>query len=190
MLIDLVRDLSAAEFPGLQEKFRQLANDCDPNGSADLWAKLLRRADLQQGGILLRLDRKILAERLGIPPDRMDSAARRISASFQMQRRGVEARIILGAAVPQVDPVLAKNFQSEQRWYAAIKAGVSFGDLAAREKTTTSRIQQMIGLAFLAPDILDQVAAGRQPVAFTSEWVKRRQLPTDWDQQRQIVGEL
>ncbi len=50
----------------------------------------------------------------------------------------------------------------------------------------------MIGLAFLAPDILDQVAAGRQPVAFTSEWVKRRQLPAGWDQQQQqqIVGGL
>ena len=74
--------------------------------------------------------------------------------------------------------------------HEAIKAGASFGDLAARKKTTTSRIQQMIGLAFLAPAILDQIAAGRQPVAFTSEWVKRRQLPTDWDQQRQIVGGL
>ena len=74
--------------------------------------------------------------------------------------------------------------------YAAIKAGASFGDLAAREKTTTSRIQQIIGLAFLAPDVLDQVAAGRQPVAFTSEWIKRRQVPTDWNQQLQIVGEL
>ncbi len=190
VLTELVRDLSAAEIPGLQEKMQHLAKDCDPEGSVDLWAPLLRRADLQQGSILLRLDRKVLAERLGILPDRIDSAARRISASFQMQRRGVEARIVLGAAVPQIDPVLAKNILMAQRWYAAIKAGASFGDLAAREKTTTSRVQQIIGLAFLAPDILDQVAAGSQPVAFTSEWVKRHQLPADWDQQRQIVGGL
>lgn len=187
VLTDLIRDLSAAEIPGLQEKLRYLANDCDPEGSVDLWAQLLRRADLQQGSILLRLDRKVLAERLCILPDRIESAARRISASFQTQRRGVEARIVLGAAVPQVDPVLAKNILTAQRWYAAIKAGSSFGDLAAREKTTTSRIQQMIGLALLAPDVLDQVAAGSQPVSFTSEWFKRRQLPADWIQQRDIV---
>lgn len=190
VLTALVRDLSAAEIPGLQEKLRHLAKNCDPEDSADLWAPLLRRANLQQGNILLRLDRKVLAEWLGILPDRIDSAARRISASFQMQRRGVEARIVLGAAVPQVDPVLAKNILMAQRWYTAIKAGASFGDLAVREKTTTSRIQQMIGLAFLAPDLLDQVAAGRQPVAFTSEWVKRRQLRSSRDQQRQIVGGL
>ena len=40
-----------------------------------------------------------------------------------MQGRGVEARIVLGAAMPHVDPVLAKNTLMAQRWYAAIKAG-------------------------------------------------------------------
>ncbi|MDP4033592.1 MAG: hypothetical protein Q8P60_12195 [Pseudorhodobacter sp.] len=190
VITDLIGDLTAVEIPGLQEKLRHLANDCDPEGIAEVWAPLLRRADLQQGSIVLRIDRKFLAERLGIAPDRIDSAARRISATFQMQRRGVEARIILGAAVPQIDPVLAKNILTAQRWYAAIKAGSSFGDLAGREKTNSSRIQQMIGLAFLSPDVLDQIAAGRQPVAFTSEWFKRQQLPAAWDQQRQIVGGL
>ena len=190
VVTDLVRDITASEVPALQEKLLQVANNCDPEGSADFWAPLLRRADLAQGSILLRLHRKVLADRIGIAPDRIDSAARRIPASFQMQRRGVEARIILGAAVPQVDPVLAKNILTAQKWYAAIKAGASFGDLAAREKTTSSRIQQMIGLAFLAPDVLDQVAACNQPVSFTSEWFKRRQLPPEWNKQEQIVREL
>lgn len=62
-----------------------------------------------------------------------------------------------------------KHFRRFAARYAAIKAGASFGNLASREKTATSRIQQVIGLAFLAPNILDQVAAGCQPVAFTSE---------------------
>ena len=78
---DLIRDLSAAEIPGVQEKMQRVANNCDPEGSADLWAPLLRRADLEQGSILLRLDHKVLVERLGIAADRIDSAARRISAS-------------------------------------------------------------------------------------------------------------
>lgn len=190
VVTDLVRDITASEVPDLQAKLRQVASDCDPDGSADVWAPLLRRADLAQGCMVLRLDRKVMADRLGIAPDRIDSSARQIRASFQMQRRGVEARIVLGTAIPQVDPVLAKNTLTAQRWYAAVKAGSSFGDIATREKTTTSRIQQMIGLAFLAPRLLDQVAAGNQPVSFTSEWFKRRQLPPDWDEQQKIVGEL
>ena len=48
----------------------------------------------------------------------------------------------------------------------------------------------MIGLAFLAPDILDQVAAGNQPIDFTSDWFKTRQLPPDWDQHGSIVAGL
>lgn len=40
------------------------------------------------------------------------------------------------------------------------------------------------------PEILDLVAAGTHPIAFTSEWFKTRQLPTDWDDQRGIVAAL
>jgi len=189
-LIDLVKDLSASELPRLQEKLQQTASDCDPDGTADPGAPLLRRADLAQGSITLRLDRKVLAERLNLTPDRIDTRGRRITAPFQMQRRGVEAKIILGAAMPKVDPVLAKNTLTAWRWYEAIKAGASFGSLAKREQTTPSRIQQMIGLAFLAPDILDQITAGVQPLTFTSEWFKRRQLPAAWSEQRETVGGL
>ena len=71
---------------------------------------------------------------------------------------------------------------------ALFSAVSSFSAIAEQEKTTTSRIQQMIGLTFLAPDILDQIAAGTQPVAFTSEWFKTRQLPSGWDEQRKIIG--
>jgi site-specific DNA recombinase len=189
-LADLIDDLSASEIPDLQVRLQHIANDCDPDGTAASWAPLLRRADLAQGCIILRLDRKILATRLDINSDRIDAQARRITASFQMQRGGVEAKIIMGAATPQVDPVLVKNILMARRWYKAIKAGASFGAIATQEKTTTSRIQQMIRLAFLAPDILDQIAAGGQPVTFTSEWFKRRQLPEDWDLQRKLIAAL
>jgi len=88
----------------------------------------------------------------------------------------------------QVDTVLTNNILTARRWYEADKSGESFSAIATREKTTPSRIQQMIGLAFLAPDILDQIAAGGQPVTFTSEWFKRRQLPEDWDLQRKLIA--
>jgi len=77
-----------------------------------------------------------------------------------------------------------------QCWDEAIRKGATFSAVAERKQTTTSRIQQMIGLAFLAPDIVGQVAAGTQPMIFTSEWFKTRQLPTDWDEQRRIVSGL
>ena len=190
ILTELAEDISASEIPDLQAKLHGIAEDCDPDRSAELWAPLLRRADISQGRILLRLDRKVLADRLGIKPERISTLGRQIAAPFRIQRRGVEAKVILGAAAPKPDPVLVKNILNARRWYEAIRKGASFSAIAEQEKTTTSRIQQMIGLTFLAPDILDQIAAGTQPVAFTSEWFKTRQLPFGWDEQRKIIGGL
>ena len=190
VITELIDTVTASEISGLQARLQQIALDCDPDRGAELWALLLRRADLGQGRILLRLNRKLLAERLGIKPERISSQGRLIAAPFKMQRRGVETRIILGAATPRTDPVLVKNILAARRWYEAIRKGSAFSVVAEREGTTTSRIQQMIGLAFLAPDILDRIAAGTQPIAFTSEWFKIRQLPTDWDDQHGIIAAL
>jgi len=60
--------------------------------------------------------------------------------------------------------------------------------MAGRERTTPGRIRQMIGLAFPAPGIRGQIAAGTRPMAFTSEWFKTRQLPVDRDEHRRIVA--
>lgn len=138
------------------------------------------------------MDRKTLADRLGIAPDHISLQGRRIVAPFRKQRRGVETKIILGlaAATPSPDAVLICNVLAAHRWYDAIRKGTAVGDVANREKVTTSRIQHMIGLAFLAPEIVGQIAAGTQPIGFTSDWFKRHQLPQDWQKQREILAAL
>ncbi len=133
---------------------------------------------------------RALSEALGTPKDRIDPQARTITTSFQLKRRGVEAKIILGAATVQLDPILAQNLAVARKWYAAIKAGSSFGDLAKQEGTSVNRIRQIIGLAFLAPDIMEAIAAGSQPLGLTSEWIKRRSLPLTWQDQRALIADL
>lgn len=44
----------------------------------------------------------------------------------------------------------------------------------------------MVGLA----RDLGAVKVGTQPIAFTSEWFKTRQLPIDWEKQRKIIAVL
>jgi len=42
---------------------------------------------------------------------------------------------------------------------------------------------------FLAPDIVESIFAGRQPVELTPEKLKRlRNLPQSWEEQRQLLG--
>jgi site-specific DNA recombinase len=187
LLFALVPDIAAPEVAALNDRLNTLSNDCDPTRSADQWAPLLRRADLAQGRIELRLDRQAIAKGLGLPPERLFLHGRKIIAPFRMQRRGVETKIILGDTTPRPDAVLARNIVIARRWYHAIREGASFSDVARRNRTTTSRVQQMIPLAFLAPDILNQVAAGSQPIGFTSEWIKRHPLPSDWQEQRDAL---
>ncbi|PLX36796.1 MAG: recombinase family protein [Hyphomicrobiales bacterium] len=189
-LTDLIANITASEITNFRDKLHHLAADCEREHGAAEWAPLMRRVDLAQGIVIVRLDRKALTDRLGIDRNRLVAEACQLTAPFRLQRRGIETKIILGATTPRIDPILVKNILTARRWYDAIKAGTTFSKLAERENTTPNRIQQMIGLAFLAPDILDQVVAGTQPVGFTSEWFKRRQLPADWSDQRQAFASL
>lgn len=75
-------------------------------------------------------------------------------------------------------------------WFALIKAGKTFAEIADREGTSKRRIQQMIDLAFLTPDIVRDVLDGKQPIGFTSDWCKQHTLPTDWSEQRALLATL
>jgi site-specific DNA recombinase len=194
LLFALVPDIAATEVAALNDRFNALlnaqSNEGYPTHGADNLMSLLRRADLAQGRVELRLDRQAIARRLGLPPDRLSPEGRKIIAPFRLQRRGVETKIVLGDRIPRPDAVLARNIVTARRWYQAIRDGASFTDVARRNKTTTSRVQQMISLAFLAPQILDQISAGSQPLGLTSEWIKRHPLPSDWQAQRDAIALL
>jgi hypothetical protein len=48
---------------------------------------------------------------------------------------------------------------------------------------------RFLPLAFLAPDIVEAIVAGRQPPELTAERLKRiGKLPLDWSEQRKVLG--
>jgi hypothetical protein len=69
-------------------------------------------------------------------------------------------------------------------------AGVSVTEIAATKGFSRSRVQLRIELAFLTPDIVEEIAAGHQPMGFTSEWVKRHKLAVIWAEQRETLAKL
>jgi site-specific DNA recombinase len=95
---------------------------------------------------------------------------------FQLRKRGLET--------------LIRNIARAHAWYGRIKAGESFAEIAETEGTSKRRVQQMIDLAFLAPDIVRDVLDGKQPVGFTSEWLLRHDLSSDWQEQHALVATL
>ena len=102
----------------------------------------------------------------------------------------METRIVLSDAAPETDDTLIRNIARAHAWFDRIKAGETFSEIAASEDTSKRRIQQLIGLAFLAPDIVRDVLDGKQPIGFTSEWCLRHDLPSDWAEQRQRLATL
>lgn len=151
---------------------------------------LVDRVDIAPGTLRLRLDPATLGPRLNVDPGVLDDACLTRSVPFRLRKRGVETKIILADALAETDDTLIRNIARARAWYARIKAGETFAAIAAAEGTSKRRVQQMIGLAFLAPDIVRDVLDGRQPTGFTSEWCKAHSLPSNWDGQRAVLATL
>src|SRR5216683_771129 len=106
--------------------------------------------------------------------------------SLRIKRRGVEMRLIIEglSAVPRnADPVLLKEIRRAHRCFEALVSGQvrSVAELATVEGISDRYVSSLLPLALLAPDIVEAVAAGRQPPELTAHRLIRSvDLPTAW----------
>ena len=89
-----------------------------------------------------------------------------------------------------LDEALIRNIVKANHWYGLAKQGQTFKQVAQSRNTSSDRIQKMIGLAFLAPDLLRQVMEGTQPPGLTSDRAMRCGIPSDWTEQRALFATL
>ena len=139
---------------------------------------------------MLLLHASNLASLLQCPEDRIDTDQLVLTAPFQMRRRGVELKMHLGASSPVIDRTLVSNIVNAQRWMSMILGGKSFSEIALAESTSRRRIQDVVDLAMLAPDILDAIAAGEQPDGLTSDYLIKTGVPALWTAQRETFAKL
>ena len=188
-VLDIVEGLTASEVNAVENALQSLALDC-AKPDAHNWSHILRQAEIADDRVKIRLCKKALAKTLDIPTDRIASDTRSFEAPFEIKKRGVETKISMGAVKPNIDQTLIQNIATAQRSYAALRAGDTLADIASKHKTDLNRIAQMMPLAFLAPDLVEEIVHGKQPMIFTSQWVKRNKIPHDWDEQRQVISAL
>ncbi len=74
-------------------------------------------------------------------------------------------------------------------WFEEIKSGQTFTQIAARAGTSKRRVQDVIDLAFLAPDIIEQAVNGTLHLHFTSDYLIKSGVPADWTMQRKMLQE-
>ena len=95
-----------------------------------------------------------VAQLFKIDPDRLASEHLTLRSPFQMRKRAVEAKLIIGNNQPgNLDPVLVGNIAKAHYYYRVLKSGKTFDEIAAEENLSKRRILQIIDLAFLAPSI-------------------------------------
>ena len=157
---------------------------------ATSWLKLIKRIDLKVGELNICLDHEQISKLLDCHLDDQILDPLTIKAPFQIRKRGVETKLIFADAPSQRDETLIKNIAKAHHWFEQIKAGKTFSQIAAKDKVSKPRIQQMIDLAFLAPDIIRDVMDGARPIGFTSDWCKHHSLPVSWTEQRALIATL
>jgi DNA invertase Pin-like site-specific DNA recombinase len=119
---------------------------------------------------------------------------RRITYGHAIKRRGVEAKLVLTGAVkddPRLDPQLIRTVAKAHLWLNELTSGTahSIDQLAKLRGEDRNEISRFLSLAHLAPDIVEKIFEGRQPVDLTVERLRRLvPLPASWKDQRERLG--
>ena len=142
--------------------------------------------------VVLKADGLELALSLDAPGNR--EAPRAVltrSLPMRLKRRGVELRLVLdgqhGSESP--DTVLLKAVARARHWFEELRSGraSSLDELAQRAGVGKRYVSQLLPLAFLAPAVIDAIAAGRHPVELTTDFLVRYpKLPHDWAEQERL----
>lgn len=107
-----------------------------------------------------------------------------------MRRRGVELKLHLGDASPEVDLTLVQNIVKAQKWLAMIIDGMTFAEIAEADSVSKRRVQDVVDLATLAPDIIDAISSGEQPDGLTTDHLIKSGVPTSWSDQHEQFAKL
>ena len=111
-----------------------------------------------------------------------------------MKKRGVELRLVIQnepTSSSKADVVLLKTIARAHRWFDQLLSGEikSLTAIATREGLNYRFVGKIIRLAFLAPEIVEAIAEGRQTPELSTELLtKRIRLPLDWNDQKRSLN--
>ncbi len=151
-------------------------------------ADILANGKIARGQIDLELNPKTLASALGIAADHLNPDLTHITSSFDLRRRGVEAKVIAGDMAPQPDPHLRSMLIRAHGWTRDLKSGVQLMEIARRESVPGAFIRTRTQLAFLSPKIQAAILDGTQPPELTLKRLVSVTHPLDWSEQERLFG--
>jgi len=177
---------STSEFARCRTELQTKVDD----GTMASVLSLIARVEIEPGKLTIHLDVGALDEMLNLDRDQVPEDVLAFAAPFQLRKRGVESKLIIEGTPTALDQTLIRNVAMAHQWFEEVKAGKSFTQVAEAHDTSTRRVQQVIDLAFLAPDIVRDILEGTQPLGLKSDWCNRHRLPSDWAAQRALIATL
>ena len=132
------------------------------------------------------------------PTVRRDGDAIVIDIPMALRHRGGRKEIVLppgvapvaeSAAGDELPTALTLALARAFRWQEMIESGQagSNSDLARKLKLDQSYIARTIRLTNLAPDLIEAILDGQEPDGLSLRSL-RRDLPLEWDEQRQLLA--
>jgi DNA invertase Pin-like site-specific DNA recombinase len=116
-----------------------------------------------------------------------------LDLAVAFKKRGAGTKLILSDGhhqMPTPDPKLIAAVSEGRRWFAELKNGKarSIQELAELHAVNRTSISRLLPFAFLAPDIVEAILNGRQPVELTVSRLKQiGDLPVSWQEQRRLL---
>lgn len=90
---------------------------------------------------------------------------------------------------PQIDPWLVTSVARAHVWLQQLLSGEvrSIQQIAQQEKVSEGHVSRTLRCAFLAPDVVETLLAGRQPPDLTVRQLVKS-MPLAWTEQRKVFG--
>jgi DNA invertase Pin-like site-specific DNA recombinase len=203
-LIEALR-LTGGHMKGKLAKASRLSNrmiDARPADQRTFLLDVAKRIEMRRDSVSIILRTQNLRAILGNgAPDNKEAKTEMqernefaLDLPVRFRRRGVEMKLVITderKRPPAPDPHLIAAVAKGRHWFAQLRGGdvQSVRDLAECHGVNQGDVSRILPLGLLAPDIIEAILAGRQPIEMTATRLKRiRDLPVSWAEQRRILG--
>jgi site-specific DNA recombinase len=160
----------------------------------ELLMSIVTRVDLTPTNLTSTLDFRAALGAGGIQ-ELDDEYEPTLKAPIQIKRRGGELKLVLQGAARQAstpDENLVTAILDARRRFAEYthkENPASISEIAATDGISTGDVSRSMQLAFLAPDLIEAILNGQQPIEMTATRLKRSDaLPLLWEDQRRVLA--
>jgi site-specific DNA recombinase len=119
-----------------------------------------------------------------------------ITRSLQLRRRSSAQILSVDGVVmnvaTRVDQALVRSVVLARKWARMLESGEasSIETLAKQQQLCVRNTGRMLPLAYLAPDLVEMILAGRQPASMNLSKLLEEGLPLAWPEQRVLFAQF